>query len=66
MVRYAIQAMNDNPTKDTRVDMDSYFVAMLKIGDSVVDDNVMSQWATATGVLEKYGLSEDATTPGKK
>ena len=66
MVRYALQAMNDDPTKDTRVDLDSYFVAMLKIGDSVVDDNVMSQWATAKGILEKYGRSEDATTPGKK
>src|SRR5258708_38741727 len=66
MVRYALQAMNDNPAKDTRGDLDSYFLAMLKIGDSVMDDNVMSRWPTAAGILEKNGLSEDATATGKK
>jgi len=66
MVRYALQAMNDNPAKDTRGDLDSYFLAMLKIGDSVMDDNVMSRWPTAAGILEKNGLSEEAATTDKK
>lgn len=66
MVRYSLQAISDNPTRDTGVDLDLYFMTMLKIGDSVVDDNVMSRWPTAVGILEKNGLSEHVATTDTK